>query len=112
MILLAFQKGGWNVGSSREEEKWYKKQHSILFFVASNQRQALISVVCDHYCNILEIVDLESGKDTVYFLDQKEVVHHSFQKWAGQDDKIIVNDHLHIVELMVMECSWDRTTIF
>mmetsp|Transcript_6874 Transcript_6874/g.14827 ORF Transcript_6874/g.14827 Transcript_6874/m.14827 type:complete len:118 (+) Transcript_6874:250-603(+) len=66
----------------------------------------------DHYLNTLEIADLESGEDTMYFLDQEEVVRHFFQKWAGQEDKIMVNDRLYIVELMAMECNQDRTTIF
>ena len=47
----------------------------------------------------------------MYFLDQRFVVEHFFEKWAGQEDEITVNDRLRVIELLADEENRDRTIV-
>ena len=110
-MMAAFEEGGWKVGFVKEKKR-YDKQRLVLEFLVKNRRQGAISAIREHYRDKIEIADGEGGVDTMYFLDQREVVHHFFRKWAGQEDLVTVNDKLCVVGLVTLECNRDRTVVF
>mmetsp|Transcript_10195 Transcript_10195/g.22617 ORF Transcript_10195/g.22617 Transcript_10195/m.22617 type:complete len:108 (-) Transcript_10195:109-432(-) len=81
-MLLAFERGGWEVGSVKEKKR-YDKERAVLEYLVRNRQQGAISAISQHYKDKLEIPEEPSGGETMYFLDQRQVVQHFFHKWGG-----------------------------
>ena len=110
-MLLAFQNGGWDVGFPKEKKR-YDKERSVLEFIVKNRKHGAISAIWQHYKDKLEIAEVKGGGDTMYFLDQREVVQHFYNKWAGQEDLVTLNDKLRVAEILMMQCNRDRTIVY
>ena len=82
-MMAAFEEGGWKVGFLKEKKR-YDKQRLVLEYLVKNRRQGVISVIREHYRDRIEIADGEGVVDTMYFLDQREVVHHFFGSGRGR----------------------------
>jgi len=77
-------------------------------FIVNNRRQALTEAIRAHYVDVVDIPD--DGFDTMYFLDQQEVVHEPYKKWGGQNDMVTPNDIFRALEIISMEKNHAHTT--
>ena len=105
-------RGGWLESRICQEKKRYNKQRLVLEYLVKNRRQGVISTIHEHYWDKIEIADVEGGVDTMYCLDQREVVHHFFSKWAGQEDLVTTNDKFRVAGLITLECNRDQTVVY
>ena len=84
----------------------------MLEFIVKSRKHGVISAIWSHYKDKLEIAEEKGGGDTMYFLDQREMVQHFYNKWAGQEDLVTMNDKLRVAEILMMQCNRDRTTVY
>jgi len=81
----------------------------MLDYILEKRTRPETATIREHFRNVSVI---ESNTDTMYFIDQREIIKAYHTKWSGREKGHTANDEYRMFECMIMERNLERTACF